>query len=248
MSVDRYLKLADNYLGTGVQSKLNQHYVPSVEPTFRARREADVIAYAATHLTYTVNMAIGNIFVDAIESASEVEAKSCPTDYVWRTAGSKGADELFAILEMKIHGGIKPDIFHRTTETRALAADQAAEQVGRLAPDTYFKGGGTREYPVIQQMSNYAQNDMFDTRYVSLFDGIYLFLGIFSEGTNGVPALKGTLLPCRGDEGRHARKALLGWLIEAKMEKTNGHNHFVGRVPRDLPPRGDGPGQAHRKK
>ncbi|KAK4135107.1 hypothetical protein BT67DRAFT_462049 [Trichocladium antarcticum] len=232
--VDHYLSVADSYLAkVDVKSKLSLHYAPSLEPTFRVRREADVVTYAATHLTHTVNIAIGGLFPDAVESVSEVEVGQCRPDFIWRAAGSKDAQQAFAILEMKITGGIDPAIFRRATEAKAHAADQAAEE-----KDTLFRYDDGSEYSAIKQMATYAHSNKFDTQYVALFDGTYLFLGVFSKGMGRIPLLKGTLLPCYGDQGRHTRKALLGWLIEAKLEKQQGRNHCVRRFTRQLPARG----------
>ena len=52
--------IAEAYLSRpAVRSRLEAHYTPSLEPTFRVRREADVAAYSGTHLTHTVNLALG---------------------------------------------------------------------------------------------------------------------------------------------------------------------------------------------
>lgn len=232
VDVAHYLALADSYLAKPqVKSQLALHYAPSLEPTFRVRREADVVTYAATHLTHAVNMAIDLIFPDSIESVSEVELGNCRPDFIWRSAGSKTAKQTFAVLEMKSTGGIDVAVFRDATEAQAHAADKEREQqepANEEAEATFFKDGAN-EYSTIKQMTTYAQSDAFDTCYIACFDGPYLFLGVFSPGPGRLPLLKGTLLPCHGDRGHHARKALLGWLIEARIEKQRGKNH---RVPR----------------
>ncbi|KAK3291582.1 uncharacterized protein B0H64DRAFT_248290 [Chaetomium fimeti] len=234
-----YESVANLYLkGPGVMDKLKLHHCPSLDPTFRVRREADVVTYAATHLTHTVNTAIDSVFPNAVESVSEVEVNKSRPDYIWRAAGSTGASETFAMLEMKITGRVDPGVFRRATETRAHAADREGE-----SQETFFAYLNGEDYRAIKQITSYVHSHDFNTRYAALFDGVYLFLGVFSEGTSRTPLLKGTLLPCHGTEGCHARKALLGWLIQAKMDKKNGRNNFVQRVPLKLPPRG----HAHRE-
>ncbi|KAH6617496.1 hypothetical protein F5144DRAFT_606995 [Chaetomium tenue] len=204
---EHYLALADKYLAkAGVQSKLSLQYASSLDPTFRVRREADVVTYAATHLTNSANIAIDAFFSGAVETVSEMEVNQCRPDYIWRAAGSKGANQAFAILEMKITG-----------------------RAASYRPETYFQYDDGSEYKAMKQLATYAHSKQFDSRYAALFDGSHLFLGIFSEGPTPVPLLKGTLLPCHDDQGRHARKALLGWLIEAKLEKQQGRNCAVSR-------------------
>lgn len=226
VGVQHYLSLADKYLAkAGVQSRLSQQYASSLDPTFRVRREADVVTYAATHLTNSVNIAIDALFLDAVETVSEMEVNQCRPDYIWRAAGSKGANQAFAILEMKITGRVDPDLILGATEANARAADNASS----YKPETYFQYDDGSEYKAMKQLVTYAHSEQFDSRYAALFDGSHLFLGIFSEGLTRVPLLKGTLLPCHGNQGRNARKALLGWLIEAKLEKQQGRNHAVRR-------------------
>ncbi len=198
------------------------------------RREADVVTYAAIHLTHTVNMALGSFFKDAVESVSEVNAEGCRPDFIWRVAGSEEAKQAFAILEMKATGGVDPAVFEDATEANADAAGQEGDD-----GVTLFKYKG-KEYKPIKQITAYAQSNGFNTRYLALFDGHYLFLGVFSEGKSslGIPLLSGTLIPCHGKEVCHARKALLGWLIEAKLEKEKGRNNSLGRFPKQMPARG----------
>lgn len=111
---------------------------------------------------------------------------------------------------------------------------------GGLADPEFSYFTATDVVNTVKQLTAYAHHEAFDTRYVACFDGRYISLGVFSQGPRGslTPLLKGTLLPCQGQHGNKARRALLGWLIEAQLKKKTGENHFVPRVLRQLPDRG----------
>lgn len=248
VDASHYLAAADAYLARlEVKSHLDMHCAPSLEPTFRVRREADVVAYAATHLTHAVNMALGGpIFPGKVEMVSELEEGGCRPDCIWRAAGSNNGEHTFAALEMKITGAINPDAIARARMTDAEAAEKMKQPPPSTNAPSLFKAMDAKVYSTMKQMTTYAHSEVFDTRYVASFDGKHLFLGVFSQGPKGnsVPLLKATMLPCHGDQGHHARKALLGWLIEAKVEKGKGGNHCIPRVLRQFPERG----LAHRVK
>ncbi len=134
---------------------------------------------------------------------------------------------MFAILEMKITGGINPNDFYAarstdTEENEAIAQTRDQDPPNRFSSDILN---------IIKQATAYSHNVKFGTRYIALFDGRYLFLGVFSQGTNDAPLLEGTLVPCLGEKGGDARKALLGWLIEAKTQSQRGQNHSIRQVP-----------------
>lgn len=117
-----YLAIADSYLSRpNVESYLEKHCAPSAEPTFCIRREADVVAYSATHLTHAPNMALGGvIFPGKIEMVSELGEEGCRVDCVWRETKSRKGDPVFAALEMKISGVLEPEFFAAAKLTEAM--------------------------------------------------------------------------------------------------------------------------------
>ncbi|KAK3897195.1 hypothetical protein C8A05DRAFT_19987 [Staphylotrichum tortipilum] len=221
--VAHYLSIADTHLAKAkVKNYLDGHSTPSLEPTFRVRREADVVTYASTHLTYAVNMALGGvIFPDEVEMLSEVQAGNTGSqlrpDSIWRTAPSRTANS-FAILEMKITGGIKVDNLNEGQRADATATNVFSEE--------------NKMINSVKQLTAYARNVKFNTRYVAaLFDGKYLLLCTFDQDAKTVPLMTGTLLPCHGNKGINTRKALLGWLIEAHNGSQAGGNRGLGPGP-----------------
>ncbi|KAL2127512.1 hypothetical protein VTI74DRAFT_10620 [Chaetomium olivicolor] len=180
LAASHYLAIPDSYLSNDkVRQYLNKHCAPSPEPTFRVRREADLIPYAALHLTHAPNMALGGtIFPGKVEMVSEFE---------------KDQTRSYAALEMKTTGTLKPGDFLEAKLTEAEAAEHR-KPGGKLVNPEYSFFKRTDIAMPVKQMTTYAHNESYDTRYVGLFDGEYLFLGFFSPGPKGpkVPLLTGT--------------------------------------------------------
>lgn len=219
--VGDYLATADAHLAKpGVKDYLDKHYAPSLEPTFRVRREADVVRYAAVHLVHAVNMALGGaIFPGGVETAAECQAglsgMQLRPDSMWRAAKAKTPNG-FAILELKTAGGM---------DLKRLDEGKRADE---NATNTFSENTMMNS---IKQLTAYARNEVFNARYVALFDGQHLLLCIFSQDANKLPLMTGTLVPCHGTKGANARKALLGWLVEAKNQKEAKKNSSLGPGP-----------------
>jgi hypothetical protein len=245
IDVSHYVTIAEAYLSRpAVKAALEAHYAPSLEPTFRVRREADVAAYSAIHLTHAVNHALGAIFPRSVEMVNEYQAgKETRTDCAWRAWNAKQGS--FAMLELKIYEAIQKDEFDdtmlTTEESRKIEAEAAKDGVNLHHYKAASLFDSTSALSVIKQITCYAHSESYDTRYVGLFDINYLFLGVFEQSPRPKerPLLKGTLVPCQGAHGTKARRALLGWLLEARDKKQRGQNHHVPRaVKREQPQRG----------
>ena len=222
LGVARHLESADLYLSKPeVKAYLGRHSTPSLEPTFRVRREADIVLYTYSHLTHAVNMALGGaIFPDKIQMTAELQAGAAGSqlrpDFTWRDADSSTADA-FAILEVKIPGGIDLDALDSAERSKPNGTNGFNHQNDMVN--------------TVKQLTAYARNQSFDTCYVGSFDGEHLLLCIFSQDAETNPLMRATIVPCQGDRGVNARKALLGWLIEARKEKRRGNNEGLGVGP-----------------
>ncbi|KAH6621552.1 hypothetical protein B0J18DRAFT_481190 [Chaetomium sp. MPI-SDFR-AT-0129] len=255
---EHYLELADRYLSTPkVRAYLSNHYLPSLEPTFRVRREADVVTFTATHLTHAANLALGGaVFPGEVEMLSEYQRGQCRPDCIWRldsTGGDENSDDdavsgsggrkqnkqqrkrtgpVFAVLELKITGAFNVCDFDNSKVEESNLSKRNPKR-------TQIEG---EILSPMKQITTYGQSENFDTQYVACFDGRTLFLGVLLPGPESTtaPFIRGTVLSCQGglaENGKgheYARKALLGWLIEARLEQRADKNHHV---PRKLEPR-----------
>jgi hypothetical protein len=224
--VNHYLQIAKRELAKpAVKDYLQGCAYPEMDPLLKLRCEADVVRYGNEQLILSVNQALRAILGDGrIECYSEFEFDNCRPDTAWVMAGS--GDELdsknsFALLEAKIQGAIRPDQFGPTKITREQDLPGAFESAAGNSKRTHFIGNSER---IMSQVAKYARNVAFNTNYVALFDSGFLFLGIFSLDEKDTYFMKGTLIPCQGSASKDARKALLGWLVEAWENKLAGRN------------------------
>ena len=169
-----------------------------------------------------MNLALGAGLPRAIEMVNEYQAgKKTRTDCAWRSWDAKKGS--FAMLEMKIYEAIDKDEFDDTMQTREQSSRQAgAVEDGRLGLDIPSLFDEQSALSMIKQITCYAHSEWYDTRYVSLFGINYLFLGVFERPTRPTdrPLLKGTLVPCQGEQGSEVRRALLGRSLSPTKRDT----------------------------
>ncbi|KAH6622641.1 hypothetical protein F5144DRAFT_632098 [Chaetomium tenue] len=216
LDVNHYLAIAETHLSKdAIKKVLSAHRAPALDPTFRVRREDDIVTYAATHLTHAVNHALGAILSQPVEMLNEYSASTAArVDRAWRPWGAK--KHSFAVLEMKNMEAMRALHFEATQDEDPDA-------------DTPSLFDGRPILSMIKQITCYVKLPFYDTRYASLYDGNFLFLGVFElpPQQDSLPILKGTLIPCHGKHNDKARRALLGWLVEAWEKKQRGENHHL---------------------
>jgi hypothetical protein len=226
IDISHYLAIADTELSRdSVKKALSAYHAPALEPTFRVRREADIVTYSATHLTHAVGHALNAILPKPVETVNEYSFSVwARVDRVWRERGAKTGS--FAMLEMKNYGLLNPDEF----EMAQYRGPEARRPSSFTDLDIL---------PIIRQITNYAQIEFFKTRYACLYDGNFLFLGVFESPAQqtALPILRGTLIPCLGGQNNTARRALLGWLIEAWNKKQAGQNDHINETKRPSRPK-----------
>ncbi|EAQ84162.1 predicted protein [Chaetomium globosum CBS 148.51] len=224
ININHYLVIANAHLSkNSVKQALSARHTPTLEPTFRVRREADIVTYSSTHLTYAVSHALGATLAQPVEVTNEYQYSNLArVDRVWRSWGATTGS--FAMLEIKNYGIIDAEEFQR-----AMYREPGVKNSTLFANLSILS--------IIKQITNYVQIPTYGTRYASLYDGKYLFLGVFETPPQPTdrPILKGTLVPCTGAENTQARRALLGWLIEAWEKKQRGENENIAETQR--PPR-----------
>ncbi|KAH6847369.1 hypothetical protein B0I37DRAFT_374891 [Chaetomium sp. MPI-CAGE-AT-0009] len=225
-----YLLKADKALEKPkVKRYLQVRANPSTDPLFRMRVEADVVRFGNEQLVFHVNHALFANFGATIESFSEYHTDGCRPDKVWRQYDPKGnAHEAVALLESKIKCGIEENEFLAAKLYPGEDPKKKLAAVVRKTKKTHFM---KKSLKIMSQVSKYARSQVFNTNYVALFDSNYLFLCVFDQ-QNPV-ALKGTLIPCQGPKSNIARRAFLGWLIEAWEKKCEGENFRAPPHPDD---------------
>ncbi|KAK4149468.1 hypothetical protein C8A00DRAFT_18848, partial [Chaetomidium leptoderma] len=212
--VSHYLQKADR----AIEKPRAKHYLqgqaePTVDPLMRLRVEADVVRYGNEQLAFHANHALFACFGPCMESFAEYEFDGSRPDKTWRRVDSKGSGKLFAVLESKVKATIYSEEF-----TAAMLMDGENHK-------THFKG---KSLKIMSQVARYARTETFNTNYVALFDSDYLFLGVFDR--TDPYSMKGTLVSC---SDRDARRALLGWLIEAWEKEEAGQNGLSSPHPGD---------------
>ncbi|KAK0739491.1 hypothetical protein B0T21DRAFT_436373 [Apiosordaria backusii] len=218
VSIDYYVEKADKKLqSVSVRQALKSIANPILDPLMRKRVEADVVRYGNEVLVYQV----------------------------WKKAAPKPGEEkhLFAMIESKSSQSLKLEEFERPRRLNGKvfidsAGKQQKEEVeSREAKleeikdvdnsrKTWFDGRYNRK--LMAQLSKYAREANFNTNYAGLFDSNHLFLTVYS--TTDHYAIRGTIVPC---DSKNARKALLGWLIEAWEAECDGKNRVSPRHMED---------------
>ncbi|KAH6635844.1 hypothetical protein F5144DRAFT_565602 [Chaetomium tenue] len=196
------------------------------------RVEADVVRWGDEHLAYHVNHALYARFGLIMESFSEYEVDECRPDKLWRRCHNTEdhQHDCVALFESKIKDAIEKDQFQAA---QLLPGEDPQQKIQDALDEGLEKGTHFRDksLKIMCQAAKYARNTHFNTNYVALFDSNYLFLCVFSR--EDPSHLRATLVPCQGKNNVDARRALLGWLIEAWEENREGRNSHAPPHPGD---------------
>ena len=205
----------------------------NLDPLLRMRVEADVVRWGDEHLAFHVNHALYARFSTIMESFSEYEIDKCRPDKVWRRRhnAEDRQHECVALFESKIKNAIVED---ELKAAKLFPGEDPQQKIeGALEKGwekgTYFQG---KSLKIMSQIAKYSRSTYFNTNYVALFDSKHLFLCVFDR--QDPSGLKATLVPCQEEGNNLARRALLGWLIEAWEKELAGENSHAPPHPDDI--------------